>query len=149
MNLRLLKRRYLVVIACVFTLPAFVYAQITAYQEKQWLETPAASSHIGNLTGDAHAAAGPYRRYCVGCHGDLGDGNGGNDPWLDPKPRDSTAGVFKCRSTPTGTLPTDEDIYNSIERGLDRSNMPTWNTFTSQMRADLVAWIKHRSEEHT
>ena len=27
--------------------------------------------------------------------------------WIDPKPRDFTLGIFKCRSTPTGTLPTD------------------------------------------
>ncbi len=87
----------------------------------------------------------PYRRYCVGCHGELGDGLGENAPWLDPKPRDFSAGVFKCRSTPTGTLPTDQDIYDSIGRGLDRSNMPQWNTFSNQMRADLVAWIKHFS----
>ena len=145
MNSRLLNQTYLLVIACVFTLPALVQAQITEYQEKQWLETPTASSHIGKWTGNAHAAAEPYRRYCVGCHGDLGDGNGENAVWLDPKPRDFTAGVFKCRSTPTGTLPTDQDIYDSIERGLDRSNMPPWNTFTGQMRADLVAWIKHFS----
>ena len=145
MNSRLLNKTHLVVIACFLTLPALVPAQITEYQEKQWLETSAASSHIGNLTGDAHAAAGPYRRYCVGCHGELGDGNGENAPWLDPKPRDFTAGIFKCRSTPTGTLPTDQDIYDSIERGLDRSNMPPWNTFTGQMRTDLVAWIKHFS----
>src|ERR1700689_15334 len=101
MNSRLLKRTYLVVMAFLFTLPAFVYAQITEYQQKQWLDSPAASSHIGNLTGNAHAAAMSYRRYCVGCHGDLGDGLGENAPWLDPKPRDFSAGVFKCRSTPT------------------------------------------------
>ncbi len=58
MNSRLLKRTYLLVMAFLFTLPAFVYAQITEYQQKQWLDTPAASSHIGNLTGNAHAAAG-------------------------------------------------------------------------------------------
>jgi cytochrome c oxidase cbb3-type subunit 2 len=54
-------------------------------------------------------------------------------------------GVFKCRSTPTGTLPTDQDLYDSITRGFDRSNMPQWNTFTKQQRADLVAWVKHFS----
>ena len=145
MNSRLLNATHLVVIACFFTLPALVQAQITEYQEKQWLETPAASSHIGKLTGNPHAAALLYRRYCVSCHGELGDGNGESAQWLDPKPRDFTAGIFKCRSTPTGTLPTDEDIYDSIGRGLDRSNMPPWNTFTGQMRADLVAWIKHFS----
>lgn len=53
--------------------------------------------------------------------------------------------MFKCRSTPSGTLPTDEDLFDTIGRGMDRSNMPPWNTFTKQERADLVAWIKHFS----
>ncbi|MGB6386535.1 MAG: c-type cytochrome [Terriglobales bacterium] len=100
---------------------------------------------MGNITGNAHAAVVPYRRYCVGCHGDLGDGNGENSPWLSPKPRDFQLAIFKCRSTPTGTLPTDEDLFDTIARGLDRSNMPAWNTFTKQERADLVALIKHFS----
>ena len=124
-------------------------AQVTEYQEKQWLSTPAASSHVGNLTGGAKAAAMDYRRYCVVCHGVLGDGNGESAKWFEPpmypKPRDFTLAVFECRSTLTGTLPTDEDIFDTIARGMDRSNMPPWNTFTKQQRADLVAWIKHFS----
>jgi cytochrome c oxidase cbb3-type subunit I/II len=99
-------------------------------------------SHIGNLTGHAADAKFSYRAYCAGCHGDLGDGNGENAVWLDPRPRDFTTGAFKCRSTPTGTLPTDEDIFNAIGRGFTNSNMPIWNTFTRQQRADLVAYIK-------
>jgi cytochrome c oxidase cbb3-type subunit 2 len=83
-----------------------------------------------------------YRRYCAGCHGDLGDGNGENTPWLDPKPRDFTIATFKCRSTPTGTLPTDQDLFNTIGRGVTNSNMPVWNSFSDQQRADLVAYIK-------
>ena len=102
-------------------------------------------SHVGNITGHAKAAKTDYRRYCVGCHGELGDGNGENFPWLDPKPRDFQLGIFKCRSTPTGTLPTDQDLFDTIARGLDRSNMPQWSTFTKQQRADLVAWVKHFS----
>jgi len=121
------------------------WAQFTSVQQLDWLNTPAASSHVGNITGNAKAAAMDYRRYCVVCHGQLGDGNGESAQWLDPKPRDFTLGVFKCRSTPTGTLPTDEDLFNTIARGLDRSNMPVWSTFTKQQRADLVAWIKHFS----
>jgi len=96
-------------------------------------------SHVGNITGHAKAAKTDYRRYCVGCHGELGDGNGENFPWIDPKPRDFQLGIFKCRSTPTGTLPTDQDLFDTIARGLDRSNMPQWSTFTKQQRADLVA----------
>ena len=108
-------------------------------------------SHIGNLTGHASSstAKSDYRRYCVGCHGDLGDGNGEVAQWLDPpmwpKPRDFQLGIFKCRSTLTGTLPTDQDLFDTIARGLDRSAMPIWNVFTKQQRADLVAWVKHFS----
>jgi cytochrome c oxidase cbb3-type subunit 2 len=105
---------------------------------------PHMESHIGNLTGHSEAsqAASDYRRYCAGCHGELGDGQGENTVWLDPKPRDFTMAIFKCRSTLTGTLPTDEDLFNTIGRGLTNSNMPIWNTFTKQQRADLVAFIK-------
>jgi mono/diheme cytochrome c family protein len=102
-------------------------------------------SHIGSVTGHARSAQYDYRRYCVGCHGERGDGMGENFPWIDPKPRDFQLGIFKCRSTPTGTLPTDQDLSDTIARGLDRSNMPQWNTFTAQQKADLVAWIKHFS----
>jgi cytochrome c oxidase cbb3-type subunit 2 len=106
-------------------------------------------SHVGNMTGHAKSAQYDYRRYCVGCHGDRGDGMGENFPWVDPKPRDFQLGIFKCRSTPTGTLPTDQDLSDTISRGLDRSNMPPWNVFTDQQRADLVAWVKHFSPRFT
>ncbi len=131
--------------AAVLGLAATSSAQLSTVQQQAWLNSPAATSHIGNITGNAKAGAAPYRRYCVGCHGDLGDGNGENAIWLDPKPRDFQLATFKCRSTPTGTLPTDQDLFDTIARGLDRSNMPPWSTFTKQERADLVAWIKHFS----
>jgi len=99
-------------------------------------------SHIGNLTGHAVDAKSDYRRYCAGCHGDYGDANGENAVWIDPKPRDFTIATFKCRSTLTGTLPTDQDLFDTIKRGIVNSNMPIWNTFTNQQRADLVAYIK-------
>jgi len=127
-------------------------AQVTTVQEEQWLNSPAATSQVEGLTGDAKRAALTYRRYCASCHGEMGDGNGEVAQWLDPtvspgnfRPRDFTLGVFKCRSTPTGTLPTDQDLFDTIGRGLDRSNMPIWNVFTKQDRADLVAWVKHFS----
>src|SRR5205814_6809217 len=104
--------------------------------------TPAQESHIGGLTGEASRGKQLYRRYCVGCHGPLGDGRGENAPWIDPKPRDFVTGTFKCRSTPTGALPTDEDLYKSVTRGFVNSNMPSWLPLTRQQRADLVAYVK-------
>ena len=126
----------------VLAVPMTSWAQLTQYdlQTRMGME-----SHIGNMTGHAKDAKSDYRRYCVGCHGELGDGNGENFPWVDPKPRDFQLGIFKCRSTPTGTLPTDQDLFDTLARGLDRSNMPQWSTFTKQQRADLVAWVKHFS----
>jgi mono/diheme cytochrome c family protein len=99
-------------------------------------------SHVGKLSGQAAAGKQLYFRYCWGCHGYRGDGNGENGPYLNILPRNFVAATFKCRSTPTGTLPTDEDLYNAMTRGLNNSNMPSWITLTAQNRADLIAFIK-------
>src|ERR1700731_957426 len=110
----------------------------------------AQESHIGKVTGHANGGgqlrpdAGKqlYLRYCIGCHGPQGEGNGKNATWIEPKPRDFTAAVFKCRSTPTGTLPTDDDLFNSVTRGFITTNMPAWRPLTDQQRANLVAAVK-------
>src|SRR5216683_678441 len=106
----------------------------------------AQESHIGKWTGHADAGKPLYNRYCWGCHGSHGDGNGENGPYLNILPRNFVAATFKCRSTPTGTLPTDEDLYNTLVRGINNSNMPSWITLTAQNRADLVAFIKTFSQ---
>ena len=146
MQRNLLRNWSLFLGAAVLTLPLTSWAQLTHFDIDSRMN---AESHIGNITGHAKDAKADYRRYCVVCHGDLGDGNGESFPWVDPKPRNFQLGVFKCRSTPTGTLPTDEDLFDTIARGLDRSNMPQWSTFTKQQRADLVAWVKHFSPRWT
>jgi len=102
----------------------------------------AQESHVGNLQGRANVGKQLYRRYCIGCHGPEGNGAGENAAWVDPKPRDFTAAVFKCRSTPTGTLPTDQDLFNAITRGFVTTSMPAWRPLTDQNRADLVAYVK-------
>jgi mono/diheme cytochrome c family protein len=107
-----------------------------------FLSAQQAESHIGKVSGHPEAGKQLYYRYCWGCHGYRGDGNGENAPYLNILPRNFVAATFKCRSTPTGTLPTDEDLYNSLVRGFNNSNMPSWITLTDQNRADLVAFIK-------
>jgi mono/diheme cytochrome c family protein len=102
----------------------------------------AQESHIGGLTGHADAGKPLYFRYCWGCHGSHGDGNGENAQYLNPQPRNFVAATFKCRSTPTGTLPTDTDLYVAITRGLVDSGMPSWAQLTDQQRANLVAFVK-------
>ena len=101
-----------------------------------------AETSVGGVNGQAARGKQLYRRYCVGCHGAKGDGQGENGVYMEPRPRDFTTGTFKCRSTPTGTLPLDTDVYATIGRGLVASSMPSWSALTAQERADLLAFIK-------
>ena len=91
---------------------------------------PTLAAQMVQGSGDAKAGAAAYRRFCIGCHGPAGDGRGENAQWIDPKPRDFTEANFKCRSTPTGTLPTDADLERSVTRGFVTTNMPSWRPLT-------------------
>src|SRR5215472_16935989 len=102
----------------------------------------AREAHVGNRVGDAKRGKALYQRYCVFCHGPFGDGRGESAAYLDPKPRDFTKAVFKCRSTPSGSLPHDSDLYDTISRGIHASGMPSWRPLLRQERVDLVAYIK-------
>src|SRR5438105_8036584 len=95
-----------------------------------------------DFTASEQRGHGLYLRYCVGCHGVLGDGEGENAPYIDPKPRNFTLGQFKCRSTTTGTLPTHADLVDTLRRGITNSNMPSWRPLSDENREDLVAYIK-------
>jgi cytochrome c oxidase cbb3-type subunit 2 len=118
------------------------FAMIAVFMLAVASSSTAQESHIARWTGHADAGKQLYFRYCWGCHGFRGDGNGENAQYLNILPRNFVAATFKCRSTPTGTLPTDEDLSKAIERGLVNSNMPSWSALTDQQRADLVAYIK-------
>jgi len=127
-------------VAVTLILPAFAMAQ--GDQAPAAKPNPTMESHVGNLTGHSKAGADLYYRYCWGCHGARGNGDGENAPYLNILPRNFVTAAFKCRSTPTGTLPQDQDIYNTLIRGINFSNMPSWATLTAQNRADLIAFIK-------
>src|SRR5579862_4989665 len=83
---------------------------------------------VNGLTGNAEAGKQDYRRWCVGCHGKEGNGEGENAPYVDPRPRDFTEALFRWRSTPTVTLPTGQDLYDTITLGVFDTLMPTWRT---------------------
>ncbi len=129
-------------VAVALILPSAMFAQSSADQTPAAKPNPHMESHIGSLTGHSEAGARLYYRYCWGCHGARGNGDGENAPYLNILPRNFVAAVFKCRSTPTGTLPLDSDLFNSLYRGFNFTNMPSWKALTAQNRADLVAFIK-------
>ena len=87
-----------------------------------------------------------YLRYCVGCHGEKGDGNGKAAKMLVTPPRDFTVATFKFRTTPSGSLATDEDLFRTISRGVPRSSMPSWSLVSERERVGVIQYIKAFSE---
>lgn len=83
-----------------------------------------------------------YLNRCSGCHGIGGDGLGPAAKFLDPKPRDFTSGIYKFRSSPLGTLPSDHDLMNTISRGIPNSSMPPFADVPEQERFAIVEYIK-------
>jgi mono/diheme cytochrome c family protein len=83
-----------------------------------------------------------YQRYCAGCHGERGDGHGPAAAMLLTKPRDFTQGVFKFRSTASGELPTDDDLYRIITNGVYRTSMPGWSLLPDGERRAVIRHVK-------
>jgi mono/diheme cytochrome c family protein len=102
----------------------------------------AQESRVHGLTGHASTGGDAFKRNCAGCHAASGDGKGTFAPYLDPRPRDLTAAIYHCRSTPSGSLPTDDDLYDTMMRGIVTTAMPSWRPLPPQTRADMVAYIK-------
>lgn len=83
-----------------------------------------------------------YLKYCVGCHGELGDGNGPASVRLITKPRDFTSGIYKFRSTDSGSLPLDEDLYRTVTRGLARVSMPAFPLMPDRDKVAVIEYVK-------
>lgn len=83
-----------------------------------------------------------YESRCIGCHGAKGDGNGHAATFLFPRPRDFTLGVFKFRTTPSGSLPTDGDLFRTVTRGVRWTAMPTWHELPDKERLAVITFIK-------
>jgi mono/diheme cytochrome c family protein len=82
-----------------------------------------------------------YTKECVACHGELGDGEGTAAYLLYPRPRDFTRGEYRLVST-WDRIPTDEDLYRTISRGMPGSAMPSWAHLPEMTRWGLVHYVK-------
>ncbi len=89
-----------------------------------------------------------FMERCFQCHGPEGKGDGPASTYLPRKPRNFTLGIYKIKtSKPESYLVRDEDLFNTISKGLVASGMPPWeNILTVQERWDLVAYIKSLSD---
>ncbi len=133
MTSRLIGARASLAAGCVAFLIAFLSAVETG-------SLRAAAQDVGT---EAQRESGKklYAKYCSQCHGENGDGEGYATPHLNPKPRNFTTGKYKIRTTPTGALPTHQDLVNIIKRGMPYTSMPAWPTLSDQEVSDLAHFI--------
>lgn len=86
-----------------------------------------------------------FNRSCVLCHGIKGKGDGPaafyNSAYSAPRPRDFTIGNYKLRSTVSGSLPLDQDLFRTITNGIP-GYMPSFSGLTLEQRWQVVAYIK-------
>jgi mono/diheme cytochrome c family protein len=94
---------------------------------------------LAPLAADAQDTAALYRAHCAVCHGAEGRGDGPAAALLTPPPRDFTSGVYKFRSTPSGTLPTEADVFRTITRGLPGTSMPPFAELLSETERRALA----------
>ncbi len=83
-----------------------------------------------------------YDKNCSQCHGDTGKGDGIAARFVKPKPRDFTRGKYKIRRTPTGALPTHQDLADIIRNGMPYTTMPAWPEFSDSEVNNMVYYLK-------
>jgi mono/diheme cytochrome c family protein len=87
-----------------------------------------------------------YSQQCVACHGIGGRGDGEAAYLLYPKPRDFVAARYRLVST-WERVPTDQDLFDTISRGMPGSAMPSWEHLSAEQRWGLVYFIKTLAEK--
>ena len=83
-----------------------------------------------------------YMKNCVFCHGKRGDGKGDMGLTVKPPPRDFGAGVFKYRSTPSGSLPTNDDLTRVVREGIAGTAMPSFEKLPAKDVHAVIEYIK-------
>ena len=84
-----------------------------------------------------------YEARCAPCHGVGGKGDGPASALLNPRPRNFTSGMYKFRSTESGSIPSDDDLMSTVKNGLHGTAMPDWAPFiTGDSLKAVVAYVK-------
>jgi mono/diheme cytochrome c family protein len=87
-----------------------------------------------------------YDAQCAACHGPTGKGDGEAAYLLYPKPRDFVAAQYRLVST-WERVPTDQDLFLTISRGMPGSAMPSWGHLSEEARWGLVHYVKAFAEK--
>jgi mono/diheme cytochrome c family protein len=126
-----------------FLLPAvlgFVVLMITVVSKTAEIKPPPSTPKLVALGKQI------YAQQCAACHGIGGRGDGEAAYLLYPKPRDFVAARYRLVST-WDRVPTDQDLFGTISRGMPGSAMPSWEHLSAEQRWGLVYYIKSLAEK--
>lgn len=125
-----------------FFFPAlFIYGLLHIYSSK-----PAQAKRTQDLTAQEEAGRKVYNKFCVGCHGVNGDGQSEAAKFFKNKPPNFRTAVFRWKSTPEGTLPTDEDLMHVLNWGIPQTAMPSFKLVPDVQKRAVIAYIKTFSD---
>ncbi len=152
-----MKRTWITVLIFIMVGATYSYSQgmmgrgMMGADLKRWLDGEEAAVRFTGekpLESEKHIEAGQriYQQRCAACHGQKGDGNGPNSEYLVVKPTDFTSGLYKFRSTPSGSIPADEDIYRTISRGIRGTAMLPWFDLSEKEKWYVTYYIKTLSD---
>jgi mono/diheme cytochrome c family protein len=86
-----------------------------------------------------------YERSCMLCHGVNGRGDGPAGWFIgrysSPHPRDFATESFRFRSTASGEMPTDQDLFRTVTQGIP-GYMPSFNGLTEEERWEVIVYVK-------
>ncbi len=81
---------------------------------------------VSGATAQDAPGKATYDKWCSGCHGVDGTGNGPGSNYMLPRPRNFVQAQYQIRVTASGSLPTDDDILHVIDNGMPGTAMPGW-----------------------
>ena len=112
----------------------------------QWESNDLAYGHASQARQQLERGRDVYGTYCVGCHGEQGDGEGPAARFLEPKPRDFRPGQLKFAAVASGEAARDEDYLRVIRQGLSGTAMPSFELLSQQEQDAVVAYVRTFSE---
>lgn len=103
----------------------------------------AALATVGSSPPSVDEGRHVFERHCASCHGELGGGDGPTASQLPVAPRDLTRGEFRWRTTPSGSLPTDDDLVRTVRDGIRGTWMSGWSGWLNERELrSVVAFVK-------
>jgi len=132
---------------CLFCLLVFNFPDraVSATSDQSSKEEAPPAEQTDPLSPELENGKKFYFALCAPCHGGMGDGKGYGNTITIPRARDFKSGIFKYRSTPSGQVPTDEDLVKVIKLGNPGTAMPAYGDRHSDDNVmSIVNYIKKK-----